>query len=104
MKERLDKLVKIYDVRTIVMVFLGMLFITIYVWMALSSKVADVRFNNEEATLLRDGWTVCVNGSSQEVTIPGKIKAEANEKMVLTRVLNKESIHGNALMFYAIQS
>ena len=68
MKERLDKLVKIYDVRTIVMVFLGMLFIAIYVWMALSSKVADVRFNNEEATLLRDGWTVCVNGSSQEVT------------------------------------
>ena len=68
MKERLDKLVKIYDVRTIVMVFLGMLFITIYVWMALSSKVADVRFNSEEAILLRDGWTVCVNGSSQEVT------------------------------------
>lgn len=104
MKERLNKRIKTYDTKTIVIILLGLLFVAVYLWLALSSKVADVRFNNEEAGLLKEGWTVSFGGNSQEVTIPGKIEAEANEKVVLTRVLDGESIHGNSLMFYARQS
>ncbi len=104
MKEHMKKFKKTYDIKTVVMVLLGILLLAIYLWLALSSNVADVRFNNEEATLLKEGWTVSVNGSSQAVTIPEKIKAKSNEKVILTRLLDGERIHGNALMFYARQS
>ncbi len=92
------------DTRTGAIILVGFIFCLIWIWLGIAGKVEDVRFDSEEAQLLDTGWQINTNGLIQEVTLPGKIGAEAGDILELTRVLDGDSIKGNSLIFYARQS
>lgn len=65
------------DTRTGAIILVGFIFCLIWIWLGIAGKVEDVRFDSEEAQLLDTGWQINTNGLIQEVTLPGKIGAEA---------------------------
>lgn len=92
------------DRQTWAILFAGLLFCGLFLWIIFAGKVEDVRFNSEEAMILRDGWYVTCEEETCQVLLPEKIDAKAGERVELTRVLDRESIEGNSLFFYARQS
>ena len=92
------------DTRTGTIILVGLIFGLIWIWLGIAGKVEDVRFDSEAAQLLGAGWQVTAEGLVQDVTLPGKVEAEAGDIVELTKVLDADGISGNSLIFYARQS
>ncbi len=89
---------KIIFIISMVMV-VGMLFL-----FAVFAEPHNVGFNNEKAYPIEGEFTVTYGDKTVTVKAPDEVDATVDQTLIITKVLDKDDIKGNSIMFYARQS
>lgn len=73
-------------------------------WFEIGAQPVNVAFNNEEAYTIDGEFQVTVGDETVTVNAPAKVEAELEDTVTITKILEKEDIKGNSVMFYVRQS
>ena len=86
------------------LILAGILMFGMIIWFAGDAEPNSVSFNNEEAYTMDGEFKVSVGSEEYLVNAPANVEAELDDTLVITKVLNKDDIKGNSIMFYVRQS
>lgn len=91
------------NIKSVTVISLILLSAVIFIWIATGSDAKNVAFDNENTSALRGEWILSYNGKEENITLPYQADAGAEDVVSVRRVLRKEDVSGNSLMFYARQ-
>ena len=73
-------------------------------WFSVGAEPKSVAFNNEDAYAIDGEFNVSVGSENYIVNAPANVDADVEDTVIITKVLDKEDIKGNSIMFYVRQS
>jgi len=73
-------------------------------WFKVGAEPKSVAFNNEDAYAINGEFNVSVGSENYIVNAPANVDADIEDTIIITKVLDKDDIKGNSIMFYARQS
>lgn len=82
----------------------GALMFGMVIWFAISADTANMAFYNDKVYTMDGEFNLQYKGGTMVVNPPTEVATDVGDTMVITKVLNKEEVKGNSIMFYARQS
>lgn len=82
----------------------GALMFGMVAWFAISADTANMAFYNDKVYIMDGEFNLQYKGGTMVVNPPAEVATDVEDTMVITKVLNKEEVKGNSIMFYARQS
>lgn len=100
---------KLNLIKTLAVLFAILISAVMFIWIYLTSDIADIRFNNEPAKSLGGAFNVTCSSDSGETVIktelPSRLEtAKAGDEITITRALSADDFEGDCIAFYLQQS
>ena len=92
------------NVKKILLILASTVMIGMMVWFRIGAEPNSVAFNSEEAYTIDGEFLVTVGDEEYTVNAPANVEAEAEDTVIITKILEKEDVKGNSIMFYVRQS
>ena len=90
--------------KEVLLILASLLMIGMITWFAVGAEPNSVSFNNEEVYTIDGELKVSVGSENYIVNTPANVDAEIDDTLIITKVLDKDDIKGNSIMFYVRQS
>lgn len=90
--------------KEVLLILASLLMIGMITWFAVGAEPNSVSFNNEEVYTIDGELKVSVGSENYIVNAPANVDAEIDDTLIITKVLDKDDIKGNSIMFYVRQS
>lgn len=95
---------KILTLKRVIIFVVFALMAGMIAWFAIGSDSANMAFYNDKVYTMDGEFNVQYKGGTKVVNPPAEVVADAGDTIVITKVLNKDEIKGNSIMFYVRQS
>ena len=82
----------------------GFLMLGMVVWFTICSDPSNVAFYNDKVDIMDGKFNVQYKGGTIAVNPPAEVATDVNDTLIITKVLEKDDVKGNSIMFYVRQS
>ena len=90
--------------KKVILFIAGMVMIIMLFWFGMASEPYNVAFNNEVAHVLKGDFTVQYADTTAIVQAPAELEMDADDTLIISKILTKDDVKGNSIMFYVRQS
>ena len=102
--ENEECIVKNINCKKILLILTSIVMVGMIVCFAVAAEPNSVAFNNEEVYTIEGEFKVLAGSETHMVNAPANVEVETDDTIIITKVLDKDDIKGNSIMFYVRQS